>query len=185
MLRHFSAVAALLFALLALSGCGTYQLGTEGKLSFQTLYVEPIRDSANLPQATGIFETQIRQALLRDGRIQLVNSADSADAVLRVDLRNFNRRVATARRDDTGLARSFDLNLVAVCTLREHSGKILFDRRSIEATREIFTSNAPSETGPNGQVIFVSQQLQAEYQTMPLLAETLADRIAHAVLDVW
>ena len=33
--------------------------------------------------------------------------------------------------------------------------------------------------------ISVSGQLQSEYQALPLLADALADKVAHAVLDVW
>lgn len=167
------------------SGCAHYQLGTEGKLTFHTLYVEPIKDSANVPQATALFSTQLRDALLRDGRVTLASSPESADVMLHVDLRNYGRRVATVRRDDTGLARSFDIEIEAVCTLHDNrSGQNLFERRPVNATREIFTSDAPTEVR-DGKPIFVSRQIQAEYQTLPLLASALADRVAHAVLDVW
>ncbi len=171
---------------LLLSSCAHYQLGTEGKLTFQTIYVSPIHDSANVPQATAIFTSQIREAFLRDGRVQLATSSDSADVTLSVDLRNFQRRVATVERNDTGLARSFDLDLEAVCTLVDnHTNKLLFEKRPITVTREIFTTPTQVQKGPNGQPIFVSDQLQAEYQIMPLLAQSLADRVAHTVLDVW
>ncbi len=170
---------------LALTGCANYQLGTEGKLAFRSLYVEPVRDGANIPQATALFSTQLRNALLRDGRITLASSPETAHATLQVDLHRYGRRVATARRDDTGLARSFDVEVEAVCTLRDNrSGKTLFEKRPVNATREIFTSDAPTERGPTGP-IFVSRQLQAEYQNLPLLASALADRVAHATLDVW
>jgi len=170
----------------SLSGCANYQLGTGGKLTFHSIYVEPMKDTANVPQATALFSTQLRDALLRDGRIVLASSPETADTTLQVDLRRYGRRVATARRDDTGLARSFDIEIEAVCTLRDNrSGTALFEKRPVNATREIFTSDAPTEYAPNGQPIFVSRQLQAEYQTLPLLASALADRVAHTVLDVW
>lgn len=178
-------LAGLSFALLA-SACANYQLGTSGKLTFQSIYVEPVHDTANIPEATALFSTQVRQALLRDGRVSLANSPESADVTLQVDLRKYGRRVATVRRDDTGLARSFDIEVEAVCTLHDNrSGKALFEKRPVNATREIFTSDAPTERAPNGQPLFVSRQLQAEYQNLPLLASALADRVAHAALDVW
>lgn len=183
--------AALLAGLF--SGCAHYQLGTEGKLTFHSLYVEPVKDSANIPQATALFSTHLRDALLRDGRLTLATSPDSADVTLQVDLRNYGRRVATVRRDDTGLARSFDIEVEAVCTLHDNrSGQNLFEKRPVNATREIFTSDAPTEVRKdiqdvNGKnpPIFISRQIQAEYQTLPLLASALADRVAHAVVDVW
>ena len=168
------------------TGCAHYQLGTSGTLSFRSIYVEPVKDSANIPQATALFSTQLRDALLRDGRVTLATSPDAADAILQVDLRRYGRRVATVRPDDTGLARSFDIEIEAICTLHDNrSGKTLFEKRAVNATREIFTSDAATERAPNAQPIFVSRQLQAEYQTLPLLASALADRVAHTTLDVW
>jgi len=185
-------IRRLLFFLAAIlpaiswSGCAHYQLGTDGKLSFQSIYVAMVHDSANVPQATSLFTTQIREALLKDGRVQLTNSPESADVTLTVDLRNFERRVATVERADTGLARSFDLDLEAVCTLVDnHTNKMLFEKRPITVTKEVFTTPTQIQHGPNGQPIFESNQTQAEYQTMPLLAQSLGDRVAHAVLDVW
>lgn len=183
--KFFCWLAATVLGMFS-AGCANYQLGTGGKLSFGSLYIEPVKDSANIPQATALFSTQLRDALLRDGRVTLATSPDSADATLQVDLRRYGRKVATVRRDDTGLARSFDIEVEAICSLRDNrTGKALFEKRPVNATREIFTSDAPTEFGTNGQPIFVSRQLQAEYQTLPLLASTLADRVAHAALDVW
>jgi hypothetical protein len=183
--RLFSWIVGASILLLAPS-CAHYQLGTSGKLGFQTIYVDQVQNTANLPQATALFATQIREALLRDGRVTLATSPESADVVLHVDLNNYARRVATVRRSDTGLARSFDIELQALCTLKDNrSGKNLFEKRPIAATREVFTSDSNVERGASGEPIFVSRQLQAEYQTLPLLASALADRVSHAVLDVW
>ena len=49
-------------------------------------------------------------------------------------------------------------------------GKVLFEKRAMRAQRDAYTDQG---------------QLQAEYQTLPLLAETLAQNVTHAVLDVW
>lgn len=176
----------LLAALFALAGCANYRLGTEGKPDFSSVFVEPVENTVNLPQASALFGTQVREALLKDGRVSVAGSPAAADVTLVVELVAYDRRVATVRRSDTGLARSFDLELQAVCTLRDNrSGKLLFTRRPVRAVREVFTSDGTVEQGPAGEPVFVSRQLQAEYQTMPLLAATLADRVAHAVLDVW
>lgn len=160
------------------SGCSYYQLGTQGKLAFQTLYIENVRNDAGLPQATALFGTQLREAFLRDGRVTIVNSAQEADATLSVTLADFSRGIATMRADDAGLARKLELNLSAFCTLHNNrTNQNLFERRNIVVTRQAF--NTPS-TAPAD-----SDQLQAEYQSMPLIAATLADKVAHATLDVW
>ena len=165
--RHTSLVT--LFVLC--TGCSHYQLGTGAKLAFHTFYVEPVANKTMLPQAREIVSTQLRETFARDGRVALVNSPEAADATLRVVLTDYHREQASAREGDTGLARKFNLTLGATCTLRDNrAAKNLFENRPVAAQRESFTD---------------SGQQQSEYQTLPLLAESLADKVAHAVLDVW
>ncbi len=160
----------LAFALLS-GGCAHYQLGTGSELTFRTLYVSPVSNTTALPQAVALVSTQIREHLLRDGRITLVNSPEEADATLVVVLTDYGREVATVRPDDTGLARKFNLTLSAKATLRnERNDRVLFEDRLLTSKKQLFTD---------------SGQLQAEYQTLPLLAESLAESVRRAVLDTW
>lgn len=157
--------------LLLLPACSHYRLGAGGTPAFATLYVAPIENHALLPQALALVATEIREALLKDGRIALTASPASADATLRVDLAGYDREVTAARSDDTGLARKFALNLRAVCTLTDNrTGRVLFENREIRVAQPVFTD---------------SGQQQAEYQTLPLLAQALGAKVAHAILDVW
>ena len=99
-------------------------------------------------------------------------------ATLTVSLSRLSRAVATARPDDTGLARKFEVTIHTLCTLRDNrTGAALFENRSIDAMRQLFTTPSPT--------VNESDQLQAEYNLMPHLASALADRVAHTVLDVW
>jgi hypothetical protein len=170
MILRLSLVGTLA-ALLALTGCANYKLGTDGKLSFATLYVEPVENKTLLPQARALLTTQTRDAFIRDGRIALVDSASAADVTLHIVIRDYHRDVASARETDAGLARKFTLTLGVDCTLHDNrSGKDLFTKRVIEVRRDAFTDGG---------------QLQSEYQTLPLLGEALAKKITHSVLDVW
>ena len=170
MTRRIS-VFSLLVVALGLTGCAHYQLGTDGKLAFTTLYVAPVANKTLLPQAEAIVSTQLREAFIRDARVVLVNSAAEAEATLSVTINDYHREMTAAREDDTGLARKFALTLGTTCTLRDtRSGKVLFADRAVAVKRDAFTD---------------SGQLQSEYQTLPLLAEALAQKIAHSVLDVW
>ena len=154
---------------LGLTGCAHYQLGTEGKLAFATLAVEPVANRTLLPQAQAIVTTQLRAAFLRDGRVTLVNAA--ADATLTVVIKDYRRDMTAVREDDTGLARKFAVTLEVACTLRDNrSGKVLFADRPVSVHRDAFTDGG---------------QLQSEYQLLPLLAAALAQQVAHTVLDVW
>jgi hypothetical protein len=164
-------VFCLLSAVLCLPGCAHYQLGTEGKLGFTTLYVAPVANKTLLPQAQAIVSTQLREAFIKDARVTLVDSAADADATLSVTITDYHREVTAAREDDTGLARKFALTLGTTCTLRDNrSGKELFAKRAVSVQRDAYTD---------------SGQLQSEYQTLPLLADALAQKISHTVLDVW
>ncbi len=174
MSRSLSSVLALLLfgtCLFVAAGCANYRLGTGGQPSYRTLYVEPVANKTLLPQAQAIVSTRLREAFARDGRVSLVNSATDADATLTVVITEFHREIAAVREGDTGLARKFNETLGTTCTLREgRNGKVIFENRPISAMREVFTD---------------SGQLQSEYQTIPLLAETLSAKVAHAALDVW
>jgi hypothetical protein len=171
----------LLAALAVLcAGCSHYQLGTEGRLAFATLYVEPVENRSHLPQAQAIVGEQIRDALEKDGRVTLVNSPQEADATLKVVLTDYKRQVAAVREQDTGLAGKLALTLGATCTLTNNrSGRPYFSGRSVDAERGAFT-----DSGQPGSSL-VGDQLQSEYNTLPFLAQRLADNVAHAVLDVW
>jgi hypothetical protein len=157
--------------LLLTAGCAHYQLGTGGNLAFRTLYVEPVANKTLLPQSQALVSTRVRETFARDGRVQLANSSSGTDATLTIVINDYHREISAVREGDTGLARKFNVTLGALCTLRDNrSGKVLFENRPVNAVREVFTD---------------SGQLQSEYQTLPLLAEALAAKIAHTALDVW
>jgi len=182
MWRLFPSLVAGLLFLGLVPGCSHYRLGTATTLPFATLYVSPTTTKILLPQGQAIITTQLRAAFLRDSRVTLVNSAEAADATLDLEVTDYRRDVATQRRDDTGLARKFSLHLTARGTLKDNrSGKVYFAQREIIARRDAYTDS--QFTLPSGSKI--SSQLQSEYQALPLLAEALAEKVTHAVLDVW
>ena len=172
--RLLSTLVRLLFVsacLLLQAGCASYQLGTGSTPTFRTLYIEPVMNKTTLPQSQALVSTRLRESFLRDGRVQLVNSPEAADATLTIVINDYHREVAAVREGDTGLARKFNVTLGASCTLRAKlSEKPIFENRPVLAVREVFTD---------------SGQLQAEYQTLPLLAEALSAKLVHAALDVW
>ncbi len=167
-------------AILGLAGCANYRLGTGGTLSFSSLYIAPVKNKVLMAQTQAITTTQIREAFEKDGRVELVDSSHGADATLEVNLTNYHRDIAATREDDTGLAREFQITLTATCTLRDNrTGKLLFEDRQVFVRKNAFTDN-----GIPG-VLDSGNQLQSEYNTFPLLATALAEKITHAVLDVW
>jgi hypothetical protein len=169
-----SRVSTLLFPVLGFliaGGCSHYQLGTGSTPTFRTLYVEPIANKTLLPQSQALVTTRLRENFARDPRVQITNSAAGADATLVMVINDYHRDIGAVREGDTGLARKFNVTLGATCTLRDNrTGRAIFENRPIIAVREVFTD---------------SGLLQAEYQTLPLLAEALATKVVHTALDVW
>jgi hypothetical protein len=167
---------------LLVQGCSNYRLGTGADPSFATLYIEPAKNKTMLAQSQAVMSTFIREAFVRDGRVTVVDSPAEADATLEVTVINYHRDNAANREDDVGLARKFTLHLRASCRLRDNrTGRMLFDGRIIEVQREAFTDNGLGSV-PFGTS---NDQLQSEYNTLPLLASSFSEKLTHAVLDVW
>jgi len=165
---------------LGLAACSHYQLGTPGKLTFSTLYVEPASNKTLLPQARAILTAQIRQAFIEDGRLQVVNSPQEADATLTVVITAYHRDIAAVRENDTGLASKFAITFVTACTLRDNrSGQAMIDHRAVQVVQGVYTDNGMVRSTTPGD------QLQSEYNSLPLLAQAMASKISHLVLDVW
>jgi hypothetical protein len=162
------------------AGCSHYELGSSARLPFHTLYVTPVANKVLLPQAQAIVSTQLRRKFEEDGRVELVDSAADADATLTVVITDYHREIAAVRENDTGLASKFVLTLGVTCTLRDNnSSKPFFEKRVVTVQEGSYTDNGmPSSVAPG-------DQLQSEYNTLPLLADALADKVSHVVLDVW
>lgn len=168
--RHYLRILTALLGVGLFAGCAGYQLGTGGSLAFRSLHVAPVTMRALIPQAQSILTDAVRDAFARDGRVTLAPTPD-ADAILTITVRNYHREVATVRPGDTGLARKFIVTLTAEATLvKNATGEEYFHQRMIEVKRDVFTD---------------SGQQQAEYQILPLLAQDLAEKARHAVLDTW
>jgi hypothetical protein len=172
----------LLAAVLLCQGCSHYRLGAGPAPSFATIYIEPAKNKTTIAQTREVLTTFVREAFIKDGRVEIVDGSGDADATLEVTLVKYRRENAANREDDNGLAREFTLHLTASCSLRDNrTGRMLFDGRLIEVQREAFLDNGLGSV-PFGTS---NDQLQSEYNTFPLLAELLSDKLTHAVLDVW
>ncbi len=172
----------LLVSAFLAQGCEHYRLGAGPAPTFSTIFVEASKNRTNLAQSQVLVTTMIREAFIRDGRVTVASSSGEADATLEVTLVKYRRENAANREDDNGLARKFTLHLTATCSLRDNrSGQMLFSGRTIEVQREAFVDNGL------GSVQFgtSNDQLQSEYNTLPLLTEQLTAKLTHAVLDVW
>ena len=180
---HVCVVTMLAFFTLAfISGCNSYQLGNPVELPFESIYIKPVTNDSFAPQAQALLSAQIRDAFIRDGRTKLVTSREAADAVLLINLTDYNRLVAARQSEDTTLAASFSLVLAAEVSLfNQNKGDYYFQERMIKESSNAYANN-PYATPPTAQT---QDFLQIEYQAMPRLTHDLSRRIADEVLSTW
>lgn len=173
----------LLIALGIMVGCGgRYQWGHPGQLEFQTVHVLPIVNESFAPQAHVLLAGQIRDYLLRDGRVRLVNSPDAADALVEVSLVDYRRTGGTRDPNDTTRVITTDLQLqAAVSLLKGDTNNSWFSNRLVSASSSVYASNLfDNSVGASRQ-----DTLEAEFQEMPNLTRELARRIADEILNAW
>lgn len=178
----------LAFALLTLVtlglavGCKSYQLGHPAELPFETIYIQPAKNDSFAPQAQGLLSSQVREAVIRDGRAKLIADPKKADAVLTMTLTEYTRNAAARRQDDTEVAQNFDLTLgVQLDLYDQRRGDYLFQDREVEARTTGYINNPYA----NAPVQDTQGLIQSEYNAMPRLARELGRKAADELLSVW
>ena len=165
-----------------MSGCKSYQFGNPVGLPFESIYIKPVANDSFAPQAQALLSTQIRDAFIRDGRAKLVTSRKAADAVLIVNLTEYNRRAAARQSVDTAVAASFSLVLaVEVSLFNQNKKEYYFQERIIQESSNAYVDDPYATPG----TIQTQDFLQTEYQAMPSITRDLARRIADEVLYPW
>ena len=171
-----------LFTVAFTSGCKSYQFGNPVELPFESIYIKPVTNDSFAPQARALLSAQIREAFIRDGRTQVLSKAETADAVLFVNLIEYKRRAAARQSVDTAVAAGFALTLVTEVSLfDQNKGDYFFQDRVIQKSSNAFVNDpyaAPTATQ-------TQDFLQSEYQAMPRLTRDLARQIADEVLSPW
>ena len=165
-----------------LSGCASYHLGAPAELPFEAIYIRPASNDSFAPQAQAIVSSQLRQQFIRDGRVHLVDNETAADAVLDVNLAEYDRRGGARRSSDTVVASDFDISLSADVSLYiSGTGDYLFESRKIAGRTKTYIENPYAADS----ALRTQAYQQSEYQAMPVLARDLARNIADEVLSVW
>lgn len=175
-LRSSFLLSFAFLSLLFLSGCSHYEWSRPAP-PFKTIYVQPATNDSSAPQAQASLSAQIRQVLIRDGRVRLVSKPTEADAILQINLTDYRRDSAIRSSEDSELALGFDLVLEARIALFDPStSKYLIKARDLSANTSTFASDPI--TGEDNFSL-------SEYQAMPRLTEDLANSIADEILGVW
>lgn len=179
--RTISTLSSVL-ALALCGGCASYHLGSPAEPEFESLYVRPAQNESFAPQAQALVSTQLRQALIRDGRIAIVSDPAQADAILEVTLTDYSRSAAARQSTDTVTAQNFDLRLDAQLSLyNQNSGNYYFQGRQLSERSSAYVENPYADPS----ALNTDSYIQSEYNAMPRLARGLARKIADEVLSPW
>jgi hypothetical protein len=170
------------WAIVSCVGCKSYQLGHPAELPFKTVYIQPVKNDSFVPQAQALISSQIREAVIRDGRVTLVADKKSADALLVVTLSDYTRRGGARRQNDTTLSRDFNLTLEAAVDLYDQkNGSFLFEGRKLTARSNAYLDNPYNAAAAPKTQGFV----QSEYNAMPRIARDLGRKVADELLSAW
>ena len=141
--------------------CSHYRWGTPVQYTpFQSVYVKPVANKADVPQAQALLSNQLISSLQQES-LKTYSCEAQADATLEVVLVDY-----------TLLAKSFEVTLAAEVTLINNNSNcsLIIDNRRVEASITALTDEG----------------LQAiEYQDMPTLTRKLSKRIKDLVISAW
>ena len=183
--KSLSTLGLVTAALTLLSGCASYKLGSSGEIPFETLYIQPATNDSFAPQAQPIVSSQLRSAFIRDGRVKLVTKAEDADAVLSVNLTDYDRRSASRSTRDSERAQDFDIRLESeVALFNQRSGDYYYKGRKFSERTNSYVRNPYVEEGSES-IQNLDAYHQGEREAMPRLARGLARQIADDVLSTW
>ena len=145
-------LALLLAALLpGLSGCGGYHTLTDTPGRIRSTSVEAFQ---NRTLYTGL-EFDLQEALVKELQAKsgiAVLSAGVADAVLEGRIVDFSRSVL--KQDAQGRDVEFQIVLTAEFSLKERrTGKLLFDRRSVNASGTFLLIHGETETNARARAM--------------------------------
>lgn len=175
-LRSSFLLSFAILSLLFLSGCSHYEWSRPAP-PFKTIFVQAATNDSSAPQAQASLSAQIRQALIRDGRLRLVSKPAEAEAILQVNLTHYRRNTSVRSSRDSELALGFDLVLEArIALFDQTTSKYLIKARELSASTSTFASDPI--TGEDNFSL-------SEYQAIPRLTEDLANSIADEILGVW
>ena len=90
---------------------------------------------------------------------------------MRVVITRYDREIAARQKDDTFLGRTFGVTLEAQVSLIDNlTGNLYFAGRNLST---------------NDNILIDDGLPQSEYQTIPVLTRSLAQKIKNTVISVW
>ncbi len=162
----FSGLAATLL----LAGCMGYHLGGSRPEGVETVYIAPVVNATTEPAIELQVTHALRQRIQFDGRLKLRNSANSADAIIEVELTDYRLTAIVFRDDLKTTPEQYRIRITATATLTDaQTGKILSESKTYGETRFPFKSDLTT----------------SKRAALPRAAEELAKFMADDLIERW
>ncbi|MEM8963388.1 MAG: LPS assembly lipoprotein LptE [Acidobacteriota bacterium] len=165
--------AVLIVTAMSLFGCGYALVGTASNLpeDIREIYVEPLENATARTQLGQILTQALADELVLRRRFDVVNSPDSADALLRGTVIGFRVRPVTYNAE--GLATNFEIEITANMRFQrvpaigqpEEEAEVIWAN-----ARYLFRRDYPVE---DAGLDFVERETEAIEETAEEFAETL------------
>lgn len=117
MKRSIHLISCLLIIPL-LSGCMGYQLGGTRPEGIKTVYMAPVVNKTHEPAIELQATKALRQRLQMDGRLELLDAPENADAVMEVVLDGYSLTAIAFNSDLRTTAEQYRLRIDATATLK-------------------------------------------------------------------
>ncbi len=159
-----------LMTLLLLTGCLGYQLGGSRPEGIETVYIEPVINQTSESAIELQVTHALRQRIQFDGRLQLENSADKADAIVEVTLSDYTLQAIAFREDLNTTAAQYRLRITGVATLTDaQTGEFLSESKTYGEARFFFESDLTT----------------SKRDALPVAAQELAKFMVDDLIERW
>lgn len=156
-------------ALLALTGCAGYRLGSAGgqAAGSRSIQIQPFLNKTLEPRLSDYVMLSLRKNLMQDGTYKL-NTHDDGDVILTGVITAYTRSEISAQPTDVVAVLDYEITMTTQVTARDrNTGKVLFEHA--------VTAHAPLRAG--------TDLTSAERQAIPLLTDDLARRATALLVD--
>ncbi len=157
-------------ASLLVASCAHYQLGTTLPPHLKTIYVETFKNTTGEPQLESSIANAMRQEVLRDGTLKLVDP-EEADIILRGVITSYT--LESIRRDRNNPKTTNEYRAIVRADIQAYerkTGKPIVKNRTVSGSERM-------QVG--GDLV------TARRSVLPVVAERLADQAVEAVVSAW
>ena len=173
--KIFTFLLALVITL-GFNSCSHYSIIHVNETPFKSVYVNTISNQDFAPNVHTLFQNQIRQTILRDGRLTLSNKPEDADTSLYITIKDYKRNVNTRSSVDAGRYNSLKIGLAVFVSLYDNETNTYLVKNVHLGSNEYLFFD-PVETSVKHR--------EMEYEILPKITRDISENILELILSDW